>query len=176
MLLKSNKRRKMMNNRWPLQKEADAFYGNPRGSNGHVNTYWAENNLVRVATPWNLFYAGKPIRNGVTIHRKAADSLDRVFKRIWDAAAHSQAQIDAWGMSDFSGSFNYRAKRGSSSLSMHAYGAAIDFDADRNGFGDRTPHFAGAKPVLDAFAAEGWVWGGTWSKPDGMHWQAARVR
>jgi hypothetical protein len=166
----------MTTNLWPLQREADSFYGNPRGTNGHANQHWIEQNLVHVATPWALFYTGKPIKPQVMIHHKVAESLGRVFKAIWDAAAHSQAQIDAWGMSDFSGSFNYRAKRGSSTLSMHAYGAAIDFDADRNGFGDRTPHFAGAKPVLDAWAAESWVWGGTWSKPDGMHWQAARVR
>jgi hypothetical protein len=27
--------------------------------------------------------------------------------------------------------------------------------------------------VVKLFAAEGWVWGGPWSKPDGMHFQAA---
>lgn len=165
-----------MTNNWPAQRDADSFYGNPRGSNGHVNQHWYQENIVSVPTPWNLFYAGKPIKPRVLIHKKAAESLGRVFADIWNRAAKSQAQIDAWGLSDFSGSFNYRMKRGGSTLSMHSYGAAVDFDADRNGFGDRTPHFAGAKPVLEAFAAEGWVWGGTWSKPDGMHWQAARVR
>jgi len=162
--------------KWPLQKDADAFYGNPRGKNGNVNPHWYEENLLRVQTPWKLYYDGKPLTRGILFHRKAAASLTSVFKRIWDAAAHSQAQIDAWGMSDFSGSFNYRLKRGGRSLSMHSYGCAVDFDADRNGFGDRTPHFAGAQHVLDAFAAEGAIWGGTWSKPDAMHWQFARVR
>lgn len=161
---------------WPLQKDADQFYGNPRGSNGHANPLWEEKNLVFVSTPWNMFYAGKPTKPRIRIHRKAAESLKRVLTEIWDKSAHSQAQIDAWGMSDWSGSYNYRLKRGGSTLSMHSYGAAVDFDADRNGFGDKTPHFAGAQPVLDAFKREGWVWGGTWSKPDGMHWQAARVR
>lgn len=165
-----------MTSKWPLQRDADAFFGNPRGKNGNVSPLWYERNMTRVIPPWKLYYAGQPVTKGVSIHKKAADSLANVFKRIWDASGRSQAQIDAWGMSDFSGSFNYRPKRGSRSLSMHAYGAAVDFDADRNGFGDRTPAFAAAKPVLDAFAAEGWVWGGTWSKPDGMHWQAARVR
>jgi hypothetical protein len=165
-----------MASKWPLQRDADTFYGNPRGKNNNANPHWYEQNIVRVIPPWKLYYIGKPVTKGVSIHKKAAESLDRVFKRIWDASGRSQAQIDAWGMSDFSGSFNYRPKRGGRSLSMHSYGAAVDFDADRNGFGDRTPHFAAAKPVLDAFAAEGWIWGGTWSKPDGMHWQAARVR
>lgn len=162
--------------KWPLQKDADAFYGDPRGKNGNVNPYWYEQNMVAVVVPWKLFYAGKPVKSSIKFHKKAADALAAVFKRIWDASGRSQAQIDAWGMSDYSGAFNYRVKRGGRSLSMHSYGCAVDFDADRNGFGDKTPHFAAAKPVLDAFAAEGAIWGGTWSKPDGMHWQFARVR
>lgn len=165
-----------MKNNWPTQAQADAFYGDPRGKNGNVNPHWYETNMVWVDVPWKLYYSGKAIKSRINVHKKVAGSLSRVLADIWNKAGHSQAQIDAWGMSDFSGSFNYRVKRGGRSLSMHAYGCAIDFDADSNGFGDKTPHFAGAKPVLDAWAAEGWVWGGTWSKPDGMHWQAARVR
>lgn len=165
-----------MTNNWPLQRDVDSYYGNPRGKNGHANPVWEETNLVWLPTPWKLYYNGQPIKPMIRIHKKVRDSLDRVLTDIWHRAAMNQAQIDAWGMSDFSGSYNYREKRGGRTLSMHAYGVAVDFDADRNGFGDRTPHFAGAQPVLDAFKREGWVWGGTWSKPDGMHWQAARVR
>ncbi|HLC17357.1 MAG TPA: M15 family metallopeptidase [Thermodesulfovibrionia bacterium] len=29
---------------------------------------------------------------------------------------------------------------------------------------------------MDAFEKEGWTWGGNWKKPDGMHWQAARIK
>lgn len=161
---------------WPKQSQCDAFYGNPRGSGEHSNPAWEAANLVWVTTPWNLFYAGKPIKgNRFRIHKKCAPALTRIFQRIWESAHHSQATIDKWGMSDFSGSFNYRPKRGGATLSMHAYGCAVDFDADRNSFGGRS-NFRTEPEVLAAFASEGAVWGGTWSKPDGMHWQFAIVR
>jgi hypothetical protein len=58
---------------------------------------------------------------------------------------------------------------------MHSYGAAVDFDPDRNGLGDPTP--AMDPRVVAAFKAEGWTWGGDWSprNRDGMHFQAASV-
>jgi hypothetical protein len=73
----------------------------------------------------------------------------------------------------FGGAYNFRVMRGGSSLSMHAYGCAVDFDPARNGFGSRNPYLAKCPAVLEAFKREGWTWGGTWKKPDGMHFQAA---
>jgi hypothetical protein len=67
---------------------------------------------------------------------------------------------------------------------MHAYGCAIDFDAPRNGLGDKTPNFANIPEVLSAFKSEGAIWGGDWNgngdtqderRCDGMHWQFARL-
>jgi len=92
-------------------------------------------------------------------------------------AGKDQKTIDAWGVSVFSGSYNYRVMRGGAVLSMHAYGCAIDLDAPRNFFHDQDPHFAHIPQVVKAFKDEGWVWGGDWSgrSKDGMHFQAARV-
>jgi len=94
--------------------------------------------------------------------------------------------IDAWGMSNYAGAYNFRVMRGGSALSMHSYGCAVDFDAPRNGFHDRTPHFAILrKEVVEPFLALGGVWGGDWDGDkdtlderscDGMHFQFARLR
>lgn len=69
------------------------------------------------------------------------------------------------------GCFNIRKKRGASSPSLHSFGVAIDVNAAWNGFG--------AKPTLSAgfvkcFTDAGFTWGGTWSKPDGMHFQLSK--
>lgn len=158
---------------WPTQDECDAFYGNPRGRDGSAAPWWVRTSLVRIKAPFPMTYDGRPI-SGIQIHKKCADSLSRVLQGIWVASGHNQAVIETWGMDKFGGSFSYRLMRGINRLSMHAYGCAVDFDVERNGLGDSTPHFAQCPLVLDAFAQEGWVWGGRWKRSDGMHFQAAR--
>lgn len=158
---------------WPLQKDCTKFYGNPRGSGGKANPQWEAENLVLVKCPWTLRFEGKFV-SGIRIHKKCADSLKRVLAAIWEACGRSQAEIDRIGMSKYGGSYNFRSMRGSNSLSMHSYGIAVDFDPSRNGLGDATP--AMDHRVVRAFEAEGWEWGGHWSRPDGMHFQAARTR
>jgi len=161
---------------WPTQAECDSFYGDPRGPNGGPSQKWIRENLVRVTTPFRMTFDGKPV-SGIQIHKKCAESLARVFAGIWVASGHNQAVIEQWGVDKFGGSFNYRLMRGLDRLSMHAYGCAIDLDPARNGLGNAKPHFRECPLVIDAFAGEGWVWGGSWpTRPDGMHWQAARVK
>jgi len=161
---------------WPLQSQCDTFYGNPRGRNGRASAAWEKANLVKVPVPFKMQFLGRPV-TAVSMNKKCADSLGRVFKAIWDASGHDQKMIDIWGVSVFSGSYYYRVMRGGSALSMHSYGAAIDLDAPRNGFHDQDPHFAHVPQVVKAFKDEGWTWRGDWAgrSKDGMHFQAARV-
>lgn len=102
-------------------------------------------------------------------------SLSSVLGAIWDAAGRNQAKINEWGMNLDGGGYNFRLMRGSTRLSMHSWGCAVDFDPARNGFGDSTPNFENYPAVLSAFAAECWTWGGQWTRADGMHWQAADI-
>lgn len=161
---------------WPKQSECDTFYGNPRSKDGtSASLSWQRDNLVRVVPPFEVRYAGHPIK-GITIHKKCFASLERVLNAAWIACGKDQHKIDESGLSTFSGSFNFRLMRGRNVLSMHSYGCAIDFDAERNDLGSHQPSFAKYPWVIKAFEDEGWVWGGRWpSRPDGMHFQAARV-
>lgn len=137
---------------------------------------WMRANLIRIGVPFRMTYDRRPIER-ITIHRKCAASLTRVLNAIWIASGHNQAVIDAWGVSIFGGTFNFRLMRGINQLSMHAYGCAIDLDPARNGLGDQTPHFDKCPQVVNAFVQEGWEWGGHWpTRKDGMHFQAARTR
>lgn len=159
---------------WPRQSELESFYGNPRGADGGPSHRWESLYLVRVNAPWQLVtaWSGEPV-SSIRIHRLCADSLTRILREIWRAAGERPEVIQKWGMHLFAGAYQFRQTRGASRLSTHAYGCAVDFDSERNGLGDSSPHFAGIPQVLNAFAREGWVWGGRWSRPDGMHWQAA---
>lgn len=92
-------------------------------------------------------------------------------------------------------SFNARKSVGGSSLSMHAYGLAIDLNPVQNPYVTRSgstlrvarQHAAGyvnrslprpgmAESVIDVFADHGFlVWGGDWHNPiDYQHFQASR--
>ncbi len=155
---------------WPLQQNCPAFYGDPR----HNNEAWQAANLVEVIPPWEQTYEGQTYHHGIKVHKRCAESFRRVLEAIWKRLGKSQAEIDRVGLSRFSGSYNLRAVTGGTTLSMHSYGCAIDFDSENNGFGDRTP--AMDRRVVEEFEREGWEWGGHWGTPDGMHFQAAWTR
>ena len=74
------------------------------------------------------------------------------------------------------GTYNCRDVSGTNQLSMHAYGAAIDINVK---FGDywrwskgpvvwrnRIPH-----EIIEAFEAQGFIWGGKWLHYDTLHFE-----
>lgn len=150
--------------KWPHDDTASliAFYGDPRRK-GFTDS------LVLVKPPWRMTFDGKPIK-GVQIHRKCAVSLKAVFDDIWEECDQDENKLPA-GAIVFDGSYNFRPIRGSSRLSTHAFGAALDLDAEHNGMGKR----GNMSPiVINAFEREGWFWGGRFrSRRDDMHFQAA---
>lgn len=160
---------------WPSQKDADKFYGNPRGKNpAIVNKEWELANIEYVKPPFKMFYDLREVKM-FQCHRLVADSLEHIFSDLWQQAHYDQKIVDEWGLSTFGGCYNYRLKRGASTLSMHAYGAAIDLDPANNAFHDKSFRFKKDSPVVLAFKAQGWTWGGEWRQPDAMHFQAAQV-
>lgn len=164
--------------KWPLQRDCDAFYGNPRGGRGASGS-WETGCLTRVKPPFAMYYDGRPV-SYILMNRKCADSFRRVLNKIWIASGKDQSVLDKWGASTFAGSYVFRQKRGGSTLSMHSYGCAIDLDPARNGFHNTNPNFGrgDARKVVEAFESEGWEWGGSWAgrSCDGMHFQAAWTR
>lgn len=152
----------MSNNVWPLQSQCYAFYGDYRKAG------WALWNLTTIVPPFTMTYDNKPASK-ITVHKKCAASLSRVFNAIWLASGKDQRKINEWGVSIFSGSYNPRMMRGSNHPSMHSWAIAIDLDAAKFPMGKSSNKFAA--PVLKAFADEGWV-----NLPnDRMHFQAAIV-
>ena len=169
---------------WPLQRECDSFYGNPRGRNpSQASSTWEANNLTFITSPFKMYYDGKLVTK-IKVHKKCADAFMRVFNNLLNAANGDQKVLDEWGVTKFGGTYNYRLMRNGTALSMHAYGCAIDLDPANNGLGDKTPRFANYPQVLKAFRDEGATWGGDWNgdgiqndtPADGMHWQFARIK
>lgn len=139
-----------------------AFYGEPGN----------ENNLVTINFPYPMFYGGKLV-NKTRCHKKVADSLLRVLKSIGDQHGKHEDIMDE--ASDYGGVYNFRLKRGGTSYSLHAYGAAIDLDADDNTFRDSWPMRADMPlEIMEEFAREGWLSAGAFWGYDAMHFQATQ--
>ncbi|MCA1458088.1 M15 family metallopeptidase [Bradyrhizobium sp. BRP22] len=151
--------------RWPHDDPASlaAFYGDPAKDEPGKQ-------LVPVVPPFLMYYDGQPIRR-IMFHRKAADALAAALNEIWEHYGQDQATIDRLRISTYSGAYNRRLIRGSKDKwSNHAYGAAIDFDAEHNGFG--TGHGTMPQPVIDAFKRQGALWGGDYKgRTDPMHFE-----
>jgi hypothetical protein len=149
---------------WPKdnQEARNAFYGDP--AKGQIDAQ-----LVKVVPPFKMYYDKKPIKS-IMFHKKCAGALLAAFNEIWDYYGHDQAKIDEIGVSDYAGAYNHRLVRGSTTKwSNHAYGAAIDLNADENGLNQKGNM---PQPVIDAFTRQGAMWGG-WYKGrlDPMHFE-----
>lgn len=161
---------------WPKQSDAIQFYGDPRGRNGQASAKWEKENLVLARVPWKIYTSwDKKAMSGIKMHKKCAESLERVLLSIWNYVERSQRNIAHMGLDLCGGGYSYRVMRGGNTLSMHSYGCAVDFDPARNGYGDDSPYLERFPAVIERFEREGWVWGGRWEKKDGMHFQAAVV-
>ena len=160
-------------NKWPKQSECKKLFGNPTAAD------FEDRNIVSVKPPYAMFMGDLLIKN-IRVNKICADSLLRVLTHIWDLNERNYDKIKAQQLHIFSGTWNIRPMRGGSALSTHAYGLAIDIAAPYNALGKKPGYnkfsFTEDHPLVKAFEAEGWVWGGRWEKrPDGMHFQAARV-
>lgn len=149
---------------WPKDNQAALieFYGDPGA--GAVAPQ-----IITITPPFKMYYDGK-LLSRLSFHKKAAPALLAALNKVWEYYGKNQAVIDSLGISKTAGTYNHRLIRGSSSKwSNHAYGAAIDINAEENGF-----NVAGniPLPMIAAFKSEGARWGGDYSgRKDPMHFE-----
>lgn len=146
-------------NPWPKSDQASltAFYGKAGDESQLANL-----SVVGLG----LKYDGKSVKT-IRCNKKVAESLHRVLTSL--SKTHPEI------LAEYAGCFNNRAMRGGSLPSLHARGAAVDFDPDTNG--NLTPWPVKATmpfEVMEAFAKEGWLSAGAFWQRDGMHFQATQ--
>ena len=106
------------------------------------------------------------------MHRKAAPAFTRVAARIAALVAGDRALAPF--VARLGGTFNARNIAGTDRPSAHSYGIAIDLNDtlsdywrwEKRGWRNRIP-----QPIVDAFEAEGFIWGGRWFHFDTMHFE-----
>jgi hypothetical protein len=116
-------------------------------------------------------FLGLPVR----VHRKVAPALERVAKRLATAREHDPSLRPF--LRRLSGGFAERTIAGTDRLSAHAFGIAIDLDKSMSDYWRwqrKGPHrWRNRIPqaIVDAFEAEGFIWGGRWYHYDTMHFE-----
>jgi D-alanyl-D-alanine carboxypeptidase len=156
---------------------------------------------LRVLTASHWGFDGRVRTGRLIVHRDVAARVLSVLRRLYAARfpIRRMLPVDAYGGSDFrsieadnTSAFNCRYVDGTTRWSEHAYGRAIDVNPIENPYvsGGRTSHRASVEYVertpcragmacpgnvlVDAFAAIGWGWGGTWSgAKDYQHFSAS---
>lgn len=139
----------------PLRSELPKLFGEIRNGNWKAEKdhmcFVDMPTLLKIHTGKARIYCNKAIRLPLR------QALDNVVAR--GLAAEFKT---------FDGCFCIRNSRGSSRLSTHSWGMAVDVNAETNRMytdGDMSHELAAC------FEDEGFVWGGRWKHKDAMHFQ-----
>jgi D-alanyl-D-alanine carboxypeptidase-like protein len=112
----------------------------------------------------NIRSARVPILGTVTCHRRMIPALRRAL-----ADVQRRGLADLIDPGDYAGCYAPRRIPGSGSLSLHAWGLAVDINASRNPQGS-PPHQD--LRLVHVMERHGFSWGGRWpTVPDGMHFE-----
>jgi len=129
-------------------------------------TYGAERRSVRASLVEVAWPSGERVR--VTARNGAAAALRRVAERLGDLPAEHRHCLET------SGTFAWRRIAGTDRRSAHAYGIAIDLKTECGEYwrwgGGRWRNRMPA-PIVEAFEAEGFAWGGRWHHYDTFHFE-----
>jgi len=124
-----------------------------------------KDDLVVVKVPFPLRLSWEPTYiSKVLVHPRIADGLVAALKNIMDY--YGRTFIKKNNLDEFGGAYNPRKSRGSNRMSVHAWAMAVDYLPSMGGF--HVPAIT-PEPVVRAFKAQGFLWGGDWGHPDGMH-------
>lgn len=149
-----------MNKITPIKySELELKCGDPGSTDGMVKTCFPFTLYLNgdKSLPCNNFYGSKRI----------ADAVIDAYDEILDI--YGIEFIRENGLDEYGGCFNHRASRGSERLSVHSWGMAIDIIPSKGKYGSPCliPYH-----YIQAFKDRGFIWGGDWETPDGMHMSA----
>lgn len=109
----------------------------------------------------------------VRVHRKVAPQFLAVARRLTNALA-KDSSLGPF-LKNLGGTFVWRNIAGTQRLSAHAYGVSLDLNPKLTTYWrwSRTSRWQNKVPqaIVDAFEAEGFIWGGRWYHYDTMHFE-----
>lgn len=121
---------------WPTQAEV-------RNGKSIYGAAGNEANLVSISPAYPLFYEGKSI-SSIRVHKGIALHVQQVLREVLEH--YGRDEIERLGLDQYSGSYAYRSTTAGSSLSMHAWGIALDWAAASNGYSTKAPRASLSDP------------------------------
>lgn len=155
---------------FPRQRDMVKFYGEAGGPQCTAGK-------VDLAYPMVIAWNKRQIIQRFSCHEKLAQPLTDIFRHALQH--YGQADIERLQLNVFGGCFNFRKKRGGSTLSTHACGAAVDLNPEQNQLRWGADRAQFARPEYEPFwnivmahggTPAGYAWGKDW-----MHFQFARL-
>lgn len=133
-----------------------------------------ETNLVNLVPPYQLYFEGKPVKT-IRLHRVIAERVRAALEDVLNA--YGIEKIRELRLDQYSGSYNYRKTTTGTKYSMHAWGIALDWDAEHNAYSMRKGKALLSRPECDLWwdiwERHGAVSLGRNSNCDWMHLQFA---
>jgi hypothetical protein len=128
----------------------------------------AQRGWLRIDPAWvarNITRAHVPLLGEVVCHRLMVPQLHAALAEVSERGLAGLIDPD-----DYGGCFAPRhiGRNPHSSLSMHAWGLAVDFNVHTNLMGE-PPRMD--PRIIEIFERHGFNWGGRWRTPDGMHFE-----
>lgn len=152
----------------PAAPQTAYVVGSVADAVGHYTYRASGNGTIVPDGSWvstHIVSAQVPIVGTVQCNKLMIPQLRAALQEVVDRGLASKIHT-------YSGCYNPRFIAGTSSLSNHAFGLAIDFDATQNARGT-----AGAmdRTVVSIFEKWGFTWGGHWRYTDPMHFELNRI-
>lgn len=137
-----------------------------------------ESVLVNVPVPagYPLKYEGKKVKT-VRIHKLVADRFEAAMNDIVNHYGEDIEKVVP-GVCVYGGSYNNRSTVSGGAKSVHAWGIAVDIDAEHNAYSTKKPKARLSQPVYSAFVkimeAHGFLSLGERNDVDWMHFQCCK--
>ena len=150
-------------------------YTNQSGGRVALDPAWGQEHLRKVFCPplKGIPTYGGEFSGDLTLHRLIAPQFLALMQKI-----EQQGLLEMVKTYDGAWVPRHIGWNAAQPLSRHTWGIAIDLNARWNGYGVKPPPLGAAgsvRALAPLFEEFGFAWGGTWQKPDGMHFEAARV-
>ena len=126
---------------WPTQP-------NVRAGNSMFGKPGDESALVSIKPAYQLYFEGTPVKT-IRVHRLIADHVAAALKEVLEH--YGPTRIKELSLDQYGGSYNYRSTATGRSLSMHAWGVALDFAPGLNAYEKRKPYASLSRPECEAW-------------------------
>lgn len=125
--------------KWPTQAEV-------RSGKSIFGKVGCEGDLVNITPAYPIYYDGRELKT-IRVHKLIAEDVAQILQEVKDA--YGLEAIHRLRLDQYAGSYNFRKITSGKSYSMHAWGIAMDWDANNNTYSMHKPKASLSKPECE---------------------------